>query len=175
MSFKGNGAIIENEIAWFNALLERRIESYFAGDHALDLIESLPPPPMAEQDEPYATGVREAGLGPSERLVLILALLPALRPQALDAFLMTNRTTGGPFSEFGGGPGEPRRGFLPTRETALFLIAGMSMERRLRALLLFAPEAPLQSLGILEEPIGCAGPWAPLVPATEWLERLIRG
>ena len=48
-----------------------------------------------------------------ERIVLVLALVPHLRPQALDFFSLQNSALSRPFSEIGGWRGKAHLGFLP--------------------------------------------------------------
>lgn len=171
----GNGAAIEAEIAWFRRALDRRLDLH--AKEADGDIFALAPAPALAPGSPYAEGVRDAALTPAERLVLILALLPHLRPQALDLLLIQNETTGRRFTEFGGIEGNTHHGFRPTRETALFLLAGENMERRLAAARLLAPDRPLQQRRILDAPEerGEVGPWTPLTISQRWIARLTDG
>jgi hypothetical protein len=171
----GNGAAIEAEIAWFGALLDRRFRIHGGELEDGDILAQVPPPALAEDGPPYA-GVA-APLSEAERLVLILALLPYLRPQALDSFLIPNSQSARPFTEFGGAPAAGHSGFRPTRETALFLLAGESMDQRLAYLPLFAPDAPLHARHLLDYPAqpGEPGPWTPLVVGPAALDRLTTG
>jgi hypothetical protein len=170
-----NGALIEAEIAWFARLLDLRFRIHGGEAADGDILSLMPPPKLPKADFPYAAAVRAAGLGAAERLVLILAALPHLRPQALDSFLIPNSQSGRPFTEFGGTAAQA--GFRPTRETALFLLAGETMETRLRCLPLVAPDAPLHAGRILDHPHepGEPGPWTPLIVNPAWLERLVTG
>ena len=166
-----NGAAIEAEIGWFTALLDRRFRIHGGELEDEDILAGVPPPRLAATT-PYGEAART--LSPGERLVLILAMLPLIRPQALDPLLIPNSQAGRPFTEFGGGPAGDRSGFRPTRETALFLIAGEDMDRRLLAMGLFDPDSPLQACRILDLPSE-PGPWAPLVVNPGWLGRLTTG
>ena len=171
-----NGAAIEAEIAWFARVVDLRFRIHGGEIEDADVL-ALEPPPLDHLAVPYAAAIKAAQLEPSERLVLILAALPHLRPQALDSFLIQNSASGRPFTEFGGAAAGAHSGFRPTRETALFLLAGEAMDRRLDALALFAPHAPLQRLRILDEPNepGEPGPWLPLSLSQPWLARLTTG
>ncbi|MEA3052834.1 MAG: hypothetical protein QOG72_1737 [Sphingomonadales bacterium] len=171
-----NGQAIEAEIAWFTQLLDRRFRIHGGELEDGDILRLVPPPALAP-GLPYADGVAAAGLDAAERLILILALLPHLRPHALDALLIKNHSSDRRFTEFGGADGGGRSGFRPTRETALFLLAGEDMDRRLAAQALFAPERPLQARHILDLPDepGEAGPWLPLAVSERWIGRLTTG
>lgn len=54
----------------------------------------------------------------------MLALMPHIKPQALDTFFLQNGTLDRQFTQFGGWKGLSHGGFLPTGETAAFIIAG---------------------------------------------------
>jgi hypothetical protein len=172
----GNGAAIEAEIAWVKAVLHLRLELHAAEADA-DVLAACPAPALAETGPAYAAAVCAAGLSPAERLVVMLGLLPHLRPQALDTLLVHNEASKRRFTEFGGIEVGPHGFFRPTRETALFLLAGENMDRRLDAAQLFAPERPLQARHILELPDepGEPGPWLPLVVSPRWIARLTTG
>jgi hypothetical protein len=160
-------ATIEAEIAWFQARLAYRFEAQ-AGTAS----DAPPPAPsLADTDDAYAALCREARLDEDARLVLILALTPGLRPQALDPLLTRNAAIDRAFTEFGGVPGVP--GFRPTRETALFLLAGQDLARRLAAMGMFASDAPLVRHQLLARQSDEVAPWQPLDPHPELLARLV--
>jgi hypothetical protein len=172
-----NGGAIEAEIDWFTALLDLRFRMHGGERPVCDILAALPPPPLPDESLPFAEGLLDAGLEAGERLILILALLPYLRPHALDPFLIHNSHSGRPFTEFGGVAPPGQNGFRPTRETALFLLAGESMEARLRVLPLFSEDGRLERRGILATPSEPAepGPWTPLTVSPRWLGRLTVG
>ncbi|MDE1150353.1 MAG: ATP-binding protein [Azospirillaceae bacterium] len=174
-----NGRVLDLEIAWFQRVLEHRFAAHAPRDGAPPPAGGLPPPPrLPKGDAPYARLVRDLRLDAAERLVLILALIPHLAPELLDPFLIQNQAIGRRFSEFGGHIGQAHAGFLPTAETALFLLAGGDRARRLAHRPLFAAEHRLTVQGILapdhrggEEP----PPSALLRLSPEYLERLLSG
>jgi hypothetical protein len=173
---KSNGELIEAEIAWFARILDLRFRIHGGEMEEDDILEREPAPKLPDSGMAYADAVAESELGPAERLVLMLAALPYLRPQALDSFLIPNSQSGRPFTEFGGVPGA-QWGFRPTRETALFLLAGESMEMRLQHMKLFAPDGRLHAGRLLDYPHepGESGPWTPLIVSPSWLDRLTTG
>ena len=59
-----------------------------------------------------------------ERVIVMLALMPHIKPQALDTFFLQNGALDRQFTQFGGWKGLSHGGFLPTGETAVFIIAG---------------------------------------------------
>lgn len=170
---EANAAALEQEVAWFEALLDRRFRVYGGGeDQTPDIFAAGPTPALGEGG--YSDAVRAAGLGAEERAAAMLALLPWLLPAALDPFLLQNEATGRQFSEFGGAPAEGRPGFRPTVATALFLLAGASIPGLLGALRLFAPDAPLLAGRILRPLSDPVEPWQPLEPHPDFL-RAARG
>lgn len=141
---------IEQDIAWFKTVLHARLTHYFQqNEEAVDplLIEA---PNVQESTLPYASFVRRHGLNTQARLVLMLALMPLLKPQLLDIFLKRNELFDKPYSEFGGVEISGQSGFVPTVQTALFLLAGDTLALRAEASALFDKSHPLVKQGILD-------------------------
>jgi AAA+ superfamily predicted ATPase len=57
-----------------------------------------------------------------ESIVFMLALAPHISPQTLDLFFIQNKELDRPYTEFGGWKGMSHNGFLPTGQTAAFLL-----------------------------------------------------
>lgn len=166
------------EFTWLNHALETRIRRYF--EMKPFAIEEIPPPAAAAQTpaETYHGLVRQHRLGPPERLTLILALAPAFRPQLLDLLFQKNPHTDRGFTEFGGVKGVNHSGFIPTGETALFLLAGDDLQKRLQYFSLLHRDHVLFSQRLLEpqslargEPPGSVV----LVPSPSLLGLLVSG
>src|SRR5690606_13304470 len=85
----------------------------------------------------YAEFLQFYKLSPYERLLLLLALLPHIYPQAIDPFFSRIPHTERGYTEFGGLRGTAHSGFLPTGETALFLLGGNDLGRRFKVQQLF--------------------------------------
>jgi hypothetical protein len=122
--------------------------------------------------------VHELRLDRYERLVLALTLAPHVAPELLDPFLLESPNTRRRYSEFGGWVGQSHNGFLPTVQTALFLLAGNAIGARLVHGRLFAPTHQLVHRGVLvldrrhaEEPAVSAV----LRLSPDYLERLLTG
>jgi hypothetical protein len=170
-----NAQFIEAEAAWFERALAARLQAHAGGtnvDMAWVLRDAPPLPPG------IAYGGVAATLSAAERLVLMLAFLPHLRPEALDPLLIRSAALQRRFTEFGGSVGADHAGFVPTQQTALFLLAGSDLGARLHHMALFAADRPLYAQRILAPPPrGSDGP--PLALALrlepECLERLITG
>ncbi|PHN02227.1 ATP-binding protein [Flavilitoribacter nigricans] len=123
-------------LEWFQAVLDLRIAQYFEHDHPRR-DEGFPPPPTLPPSTPLDRLFEEYDMNWEERIVVLLALAPHIRPQLLDIFYIENSTTKRGFTEFGGVQGKQHGGFLPTGETAVFIIAGSQMDQRLLAMRIF--------------------------------------
>ena len=125
-----NAACIKQEFSWFTTLVQARFAEYFENQVAELKPSELRPPDIANDSSPYASLVMKYKMGVDERIILLLALAPSIQPQILDVFLMENPTLNRIFTEFGGWQGKFHRGFLPTCETAVFILGGDQLERR---------------------------------------------
>lgn len=132
-----NADCLERELSWFQELLLLRGKITFEQTLDESRIQDLVLPDFGDSDSYYAQLVTKHAMGIEERLVLVLALLPHIKPHLLDILHIKNQTYDTPFTEFGGIKGEKHRGFLPTGETAVFLLAGSNLEKRFRLLRLF--------------------------------------
>jgi hypothetical protein len=149
MGLHANAGCLERELDWFNRVLQARLALHFGQPSEVSDIRLLAPPPLDEDASEYARAVREAGFGFDERLVLMLALVPHVRPQLLDLLFVRNSNLDRGFTEFGGWKGQIHGGFLPTCETAAFLLAGEDLARRFTAMKLFDEDHPFHERGLL--------------------------
>ena len=136
-ALSANARDLEGEFAWLADVLDARLTSYFRPDLEPRDPLSIPPPDLQASSSPFARFVRDAALPPAARLVVLLALAPHVRPQLLDVFYTRNDAVSRGFSEFGGIAPAQHGGFLPTGQTAVFLLAGDSLAERFRAMRLF--------------------------------------
>jgi hypothetical protein len=93
--------------------------------------------------------VHDLELNFHERILLITALAPYVKPQILDIFFVQNSTFNRGFSEFGGVRGQGHGGFLPTGETIMFILAENNLEQRFQLHELFDGEHVLSKMGIV--------------------------
>ncbi len=144
-----NAADLEKELQWFSQVVKARIDFLSGKTKGLTSPDSIDPPRLAEGKSKYADLVRYYGFGFEERMVLILAMVPHLRPSLLDVFFVTNPTTGRGHTQFGGLRGHQHGGFLPTGETVLFLLAGDDLQKRISLHRLFDSEHVFASHQVL--------------------------
>jgi hypothetical protein len=133
----GNASDLEAELEWFSDVLDARLKSYFGKDGGADAVLDIDPPDLSGSESPYAAFLRAYEVPAAARLVILLALLPHIRPQLLDVLWSRNETTQRGFTEFGGVHGATHGGFIPTGETAMFLLAGDDLEQRFTMMQLF--------------------------------------
>lgn len=156
-----NATALEQELVWLEAVISARFQLYFEQEGLYSSVEEIDEPDLTNNESAYAQLIREHGLDNYERLMLIMALAPHIRPQVLDFFYTSNSTYDRVFTEFGGVRDNTRGGFLPTVETILFLVAGADLTRRIRLQTHLFHESALTQLNII-----LVGPSGPNEPST---------
>jgi len=132
-----NAASLEREVEWLTAVLEARISLYFEQPVKWSDVRQISPPDLVGDTSEFAQLVTQYDMSFDERVLLILALLPHIRPQALDMLFTRNKNLERGFAEFGGRRGDAHGGFLPTLETAAFVLAGHDLVKRFEIIGLF--------------------------------------
>ena len=127
---------IEKELKWFEMYLEARIAQFF-NNELEDPFQLHIAPDLSEEESVYAKLVNHYELKIGERLVLLLCLIPHIKPELLDTFLIKDAIIGRFYTIFGGVAGQNHNGFLPTGETAIFLLAGNNLLARTTASKIF--------------------------------------
>lgn len=122
-------------ISWFRLVLDTALRLYFKQETSYKQLREIPYP----REEDPLMRILPAGITPSfeERVVLLLALIPHLAPQLLDIFYVHNKNFDRPYTEFGGWKGLSHGGFLPTGQTAAFLLAGEDQQKRIEIVRMF--------------------------------------
>lgn len=141
---------IQQEIEWFERVVDTALTLYFKNESQHDSIYVHEPPKLDTVDSAYTELVTSYQLGFEERLILILALIPHVKPQCLDVFLIKNQHLDCEFSEFGGIKSTNKYGFLPTLETACFILSGDNLSARFTFLNVMNKEHNLYKRGILD-------------------------
>lgn len=143
-----NAAALEPELDWLAAVADAAVRLYFGHECAVDDVRQLAPPALEPDGSPYARVAQDLSF--EDRLVLILALAPQLRPQSLDPLLMKNAQFDRGYTELGGVTVAGHGGFWPTVETAAFLLAGGGLARRFELQALLEPDRPLRARKLLD-------------------------
>ena len=138
------------QLDWLKKCLDARVENYFQNSEETPF--TLPEFPEIESELIHElVGRKEVELG--VWITILLSLAPMLRPELLDILFSDNPNLNRRFSEFGGSQdGNQAGGFVPTVQTALFLMAGSDLPRRLRVMRMFRADHYLFKERILETP-----------------------
>jgi len=162
----------------FENVLELRLRAYFCLNGSAGELATSPDLPRSNDDTPYSRFVRDHGLDEDSQLLLLLALAPWVRPDFFDRLLQKVLPGAGEYPQFGGLRGRQHRGFIPTGDTALLLLAGDDLDARARWQTLLCGEHPLVQKGIvyLEEPVEGEPPMSGrLMLDSDYAERFISG
>jgi len=170
-----NAQTLELEFQWLFEFVSARIHLYFDPEAEVQFPQA---PDLSGDASSYAQLVQHYNATPAERLVMLLALAPHLKPHLLDLFFLKNKLSGRGYTEFGGMYGQPHGGFLPTGETAMFVLAADKLTERLPFLSLFDEQHYFFLHNILK--IESNAPREPflsgaLVPSPEFLANFTSG
>jgi hypothetical protein len=135
-----NAVTAMNEIQWFSQVAVARGTISFNKDAAQAPVQTIAPPDISADTSLYADTIRQFRMSFEERFVLALSLIPHLCPEMLDMLFLKNPATDRPFTELGGQRGVAHSGYLPTGETAVFLLAGNDLQQRFSLFTLFDEE-----------------------------------
>lgn len=132
---------VAEEISWLADCIDARLQHFFADDGGGP---ALPPSPDPDPRSALGRLVTRSAMTNQARLVLALALALHVDSAVLDPFYVRNSAIDRIFSQFGG-QRSAAGAFVPTVETALFLLAGSDTTARLVAMRLFDPDHPLRA------------------------------
>lgn len=176
-----NAKCLERELDWCCRVMDARFQQYFAPANdslAYSDVRAIVPPNLSADASEFARVVNLHAMTFDERLILAMSLMPHVRPQALDLFYSQSPTLGRAYTEFGGLRGKTHMGFLPTCETATFVLAGRDLGRRFSLMPLFEDTHFFRKTGMLTlehqaagEPFFCAT----LAIGAEYLNRFTTG
>ncbi|GAB3789266.1 hypothetical protein GCM10028818_57480 [Spirosoma horti] len=142
-----NSGVLYAELGWLSAIIDARIKQLL--ENTSDVDSTLKPPDLPDKATPYSKLVGDLKLSPAERLLLILALAPHLRPEVLDPFFRQDNDHNRGYTQFGGMRGKHNGGFLPTGETALFLLVNGKLGNRLELIYELYLQSILFSMNVL--------------------------
>ena len=169
---------LENTLSCLKRALEIRIVQSLDPESAGARSLSLPLIGATDDDDPYSRFVRDQDLDNNSQLLLILALTPWIAPGLIDGMVQTMLPEAGDFPQIGGVRGRQHRGFLPTGDTALFLLAGSGLSERLIWQEQLMHDNPLVERGVifLDSPADGEPPMSGrLVVDPDSAERLLTG
>jgi AAA+ superfamily predicted ATPase len=129
---------IETSIAFLVATINARLAHFFKQNNNGPFI--YPHLQLQEDNESLTSFLARHQFNLEEYIILLLSLAPHLEPNFLDTIIQQYLPNGGDFPEIGGVKGNKHRGTIPTGDTALFIIAGSDINKRLEALRYFSPD-----------------------------------
>lgn len=144
-----NAAALISEIGWLEKVITTRLRRYAGLPAEYENILHITPPDRTDDTSVLGEFTRFYHLQFSERLVLLLALLPHIAPQVLGNIIRSAEVEVDVSVELGGVKNAQFRGFLPTGETALFLLAGNNLSLRFQVQTLFDTEHLFRQHNIL--------------------------
>jgi hypothetical protein len=141
-------------LAWsfrqFERVLERRLRAHFSQGGAAGLPEDgMADVPRLPDDSPFGRFVREHARDDESRLLALLAVAPRMKPDFFDRLLQSIPAGAGDHPQVGGIRGRQHRGFIPTGDTAVFLLADDDLEARTRWHMLLSGDHPLVQKGVV--------------------------
>lgn len=122
---------------YLKRLLKYRISTHFQATEE-ELLWPEMPDFRRSQTTVFTTFLEQGELDQAELVVVLCALASEVDPSFFDTIIKESIPSGGDFPELGGIRGKQFRGFLPTGETVLFLLAGRDMAYRLELQNLFS-------------------------------------
>lgn len=139
-----NGTVLlEQDLRALERLLCLRLQS-LRGESAeqdnREVISSIQFASPENSINPYDRFLISKQPGPGERTILLLALIPHLRPDFFESVIFRLFPQGGDLPALGGVKGASHRGMLPTGETAAFLLAGDDLQKRSGIRAFFNPD-----------------------------------
>jgi len=135
-----NALAVNQYLNFLAEIFRQRLKNHFAHDKKAPKLNDVMKIVSARDDSALSTFFRVHAMSPEEITVLLLALAPHVRPAFFDSIIEQNLTQSGDFPQLGGIRGKQFRGFLPSGETALFLLAGDELHKRFEYSRLFGSE-----------------------------------
>jgi len=142
-------AVLQEEMDWLQRVIDQAICTYLMQEGHENSWLDIPVPDLLEKDCHYAVAVSNWDLGIYERLGLVLALAPHVRPEVLDIFFGKNQVYDRGFTEFGGVVDKNHSGFLPTGQTLCFLATVNDPGLRFEVMNVFNKDSILVKEGVL--------------------------
>lgn len=145
-----NAKTLDTELQWLGQVIDTRFKLYWGQESAYADVHDIAPPDMTGNQSMYGQIVNHYQMGFSERIILLLSLVPHIQPQLLDVFFVKNSAYDRGYTEFGGIKGQSHSGFIPTGETIAFLLAANNLKQRFRMLEFFIEDHYFSKFKILK-------------------------
>ncbi|MEM7655082.1 MAG: ATP-binding protein [Bacteroidota bacterium] len=123
---------LQMALGYLAQVIQLRLQQYFGEVEAPISLRELPMPSPSGGNSSWETFLAEAQPSQEQYVMLVTALAPHIQPQFFDQIITQALPQAGDFPQLGGVRGKQHRGFLPTGETVLFLLAGEELKERFR-------------------------------------------
>lgn len=140
LKIESNSKILLEELKWLHLVLDTRFKLYFNQPCDYASVADIPVPEIVAGASVYSDVIEYYNVSVDERIIILLAIAPHICPQILDVFFTKNEKYGRGFTEFGGVKGNQHSGFIPTGETAAFVIAGNDILGKIKVTNTFDPD-----------------------------------
>ena len=124
LTISKNSKDILDDLDWLDSILNARLLKLQKKTATELAFHELTPPKLNGSDSPYASLVNEFKLSPSERLLLICSLAPHIAPELFTSKLKRSNSFDIQYPQLGGYIDSTFHVFMPTLQTALYLLAG---------------------------------------------------
>jgi len=121
---------ITNSLLFLSETINRRLQHFFQKENPEPF--AYPEIKLEQDNAPLNQLLVKHQMNIEEYIILLLALTPHIQPNFLDTIIQQHLPGGGEFPEMGGVKGNNHRGTLPTGETAVFILAGNDITRRMQ-------------------------------------------
>ena len=121
---------ITRSLEFLREITSRRLQAHFSKDQPAVFV--YPNLTIECDSSPLNHFIICHQLNIEEYVILLLALAPHIQPNFIDNIVQQYLPNGGDFAEIGGIKVNNHRGMLPTGETALFILAGNELFKRMQ-------------------------------------------
>jgi len=125
-----NAGSLSKDLAWCEQVIGQRLKAHFEEETGDDGMPEIEAPCLHDSESMYAECISKHHFDRAERLGLILALVPVLKPSLFDVLQCRNEMTNRPYTEFG--CVESDGVLYASGETLAFLLGGDDLGVRLR-------------------------------------------
>jgi hypothetical protein len=122
--------LLTDSLHYLAEVLTTRLHLCFGTESRYQTIQEVPFPARHNHPAPLPPLLEGQSLNHAEFILLLTALVPHLQADFFDRLIAQLLPQAGEFPQLGGVRGKQHRGFLPTGETALFLLAGDDLATR---------------------------------------------
>lgn len=129
---------VTKSLEFLREVCDKRLQSFFQKGNTAPF--NYPEISLEEEQSPFNHFLCTHQINIEEYIVLLIALFPHLQPNFLDNIIQQYLPNGGEFPEIGGVKGNNYRSTLPTGETALFILAGDDLSKRIEVSQYFSPD-----------------------------------